>query len=272
MCNRTTQTCITVSHISPMLSQIDAGRRSPDELPPQNLDESSVIMALEVSLDDGAHATLPVRRSDSPQQLAIAFGQQHGLSPEAVADVLLTIQDNLEDDALEESERDEKAWENGRNSTSPNGGLTLAEMIAAAMGRPVPSQHTVPSPKALSPISPRDVAVSSPQAFQRAFDPVISAALDLDTSSEDGAGSTLEGNDRRMPDDAMVRTESPRIRLEINTTSPALPRRFQSVIDNCAESGYTCLNILVRISSILLLFPASCPHGWSTRLSVVPRA
>jgi hypothetical protein len=242
---------IYIHFFAPMLGEVDEVDGQADQGPFQLLDESGVVMALEVSLDDGAHATLAVRRSDSPVQLAVEFGEQHGLSPEAVADVLQTIQDNLADDASEGDSSVDRGAENGRSSQSPNGGLTLAEMIAAAMGRTVPPQPAVPSTQSLSPESRRSVTVSSPQAFQRALDPIIAAALDVRTPDGEIGGENdalRPGSNALEHESIKFQSETPRARLEIRTNLPELPAHLHSVMDTCGESGYTCLNVLVLCS------------------------
>ena len=121
----------------------------PDDPP---VGDSSVVLSLEVSLDDGTHGRVDVRRGDSPLAVGTAFGAAHRLSPAATDDVIQAIEENLAPSP----------------PTAPRT-PTLEDMIRAAMGGtgpsvsppPLPPPHTEvgtvgppPVPRAPSPGSP----------------------------------------------------------------------------------------------------------------------
>ena len=54
-------------------------------------DAADPLFILEVSLEDGTHASLPVLPEDTPNALAASFAREHGLSPAATSTVASTI-------------------------------------------------------------------------------------------------------------------------------------------------------------------------------------
>ena len=68
---------------------------SPVMSEPDSATDASVLLSLDISLDDGRHRTVDVRRGESPGRVSREFGAAHGLSPQAVDQLAAAIQDNI---------------------------------------------------------------------------------------------------------------------------------------------------------------------------------